>query len=92
MPGEQLSYRLDLIVHRNADDLQSVGAVGFLPAGESRQLLATGCAPGRPEIQQQQLAAITRQRDLSAGHIGASEIRRLLTHLERLRRATQQQR
>ncbi len=49
------------VVHRDTDDLQTAIAVLLLQFDEMGSLLAAGIAPGRPEIEQNDLAAIGGQ-------------------------------
>ena len=48
------------VIHRDADDLQTLAPVLLLQIDEVRRLFAAGDAPGGPEIQQDDLAPIGR--------------------------------
>jgi len=52
------AYRLRSVIHGNADDLQTLCAILILYLDKMRNLLAARLAPGCPEIQQNDLAAI----------------------------------
>src|SRR5450755_355073 len=70
------AYGLDAVVHRDADDLQAAIAVPLLQFYEVRDLLAAGIAPRRPEIEQNDFAAIGRQTQIWTVRLRKSEIRR----------------
>ena len=57
-----------VIVHRYAEHFKSAIAVLFLELDEPRHLLVAGAAPGRPEIEQNNFAAVIGEvRDIAAG-------------------------
>lgn len=58
------------VVHRNADDLKSLGAVLVLHFNKMRNLLAARNAPRRPEIEKHDVAAVGRQSERWAIHLG----------------------
>src|SRR5450631_1189117 len=70
------AYGFDAVVHRDADDLQAAIAVPLLQFYEVRDLLAAGIAPRRPEIEQNDFAAIGRQTQIWTVRLRKSEIRR----------------
>jgi hypothetical protein len=70
------AYGFDAVVHRDADDLQAAIAVPLLQFYEVRDLLAAGIAPRRPEIEQNDFAAIGRQTQIWSVRLRKSEIRR----------------
>lgn len=63
------------VVDGNAEHLEALGGVGFLPLNEAGHLDAAGTAPGSPEIEKNDLAAILREVDMRAAEIGAREFR-----------------
>ena len=55
-----------VVVHGDAEDLKSLGAELCLPGGEARDLCDAGTAPCRPEVEEDELAAIVGETDLPA--------------------------
>ncbi len=60
-PGYKLPNRRSIVVHRNADHLQSLRCVLPLPRTECRHLNQTRRAPRCPKVQQNNLAVQTLQ-------------------------------
>ena len=68
--------RVRAVVHGNADDLKSVGAVFVLQFDKTGNLLTAGNAPRGPEIEKDDLAAIGRQGQCCSIHLRQREVGR----------------
>ena len=76
---ELLGERADgvgAVVHGDADDPQALVAVPLLQVYEVRDFLATGIAPGRPEIEQNDFAPIGGKAKIVSVELRKGEIRR----------------
>jgi len=62
------------VVHGNAEDLQTLRGVLVLQLNEVGNFLLAGFAPGGPEIQHDDFAAVVRQAEVAAGEIGERKV------------------
>src|SRR5438270_12519160 len=69
----ELANWLGSVVHGDANHLKALRPVLVLKCNEARSLFAAGTAPGCPEIKQDDLAAVTRQVELSSVDRGYRE-------------------
>lgn len=67
---------IDAVVHRHADDLQSLVPVLLLKLNEVGNFVAAGIAPGRPEIKEHNFSTIRRKLKRLAIDLGQREVRR----------------
>jgi len=75
---ELLGERADgvgAIVHGDADDLQAAVTVALLQFYEMGNFLAARIAPGRPEIEKNDFAAVCRQAKIMSVELRKGEIR-----------------
>src|SRR5208337_1028458 len=72
----EVAHRLGIIVHRDSNDLEAIGAVLVLHLHEVRNLGTAGPAPGGPEIEQHDLALVVGEAQLAAFKIGEREFGR----------------
>ena len=73
--GERAN-RVGAVVHGDADDLQAAAGVLLLQFHEMGNLFTTGIAPGGPEIEQNNFAAIGGKPKIVSVELWKDEIRR----------------
>lgn len=81
-PGRLQDWRF-VVVHRDAEDLKSLGTELCLPGGEARNLGDAGAAPSGPEVEEDKFAAIVAETDGLAFEAGEGEVGRCRLLLSR---------
>src|SRR5665213_2393028 len=79
-PGYKLPSRCSIVIHRDADHLQSLRCVLLLPCAECRHLNQTRRAPRCPEVEQNNFPVQTLQINSVPIEVEAVNLRRVFVN------------